>query len=154
MVANHPRSSRNKEGSIMKAPRNSVSVKIMFSMKRRLTGSANSYDFKLRYRNDETTAPVAILRLLLENFIGKVPGQQKHMSGHLFQKSRWRKDWQTHARHITPLLVGTTIDNEIESFSSDLKIIQKRAPFCCRTIGGHTLVLLFQSRNEISQSRF
>ena len=40
-----------------------------------------SRDAELRNRYDETTAPSAIVGLLLENFLGKIPRQEQYVIG-------------------------------------------------------------------------
>src|SRR5690349_6726480 len=90
----------------------------------------------MRERHDETASPLNVLLLLGNDLVGEVPCQQQDIVGLGPHKFVHIENRQRDTRHVKPLLVGASVDDEIEAFGADAEGVEQRASLCCRTVGG------------------
>src|ERR1700761_7024534 len=64
-------------------------------------------------RHDEFSPPHAVLVLLFQDFLSKIPGKHKDIIRHGFEKRLGRTDRKPFSRHIFALLVNVAVDDEI-----------------------------------------
>src|SRR5208337_2048815 len=108
-------------------------------------------DADFRNRDDEMATPLPVFRLLRQNFVSEIPGQQKRVIRHCLQELLWRTDGKMDAGHVSPLLVRTSIDHEIQTFLTDAAVIQERAALGGCAVCDHLGRLALQIREKTAK---
>src|SRR5689334_9305574 len=78
------------------------------------------------YGHDEFSAAVAILLLLMKNFIRKIPTQQQHIVGHFLEQFFGPKDRKAFSGHIKALFMNAAVHYEIHKLVADADVVDHR----------------------------
>ena len=69
-------------------------------------------DPRFGHRDDHLAAGGQIRRLLLDDLVGEVPGEEQEVVGPAFHQDGRVEDRLVGSRHVPPLLVGVAVDDE------------------------------------------
>src|SRR5262245_22958169 len=76
-------------------------------------------------RDDEFASLFAVSLLLIEDFLGKIPGQQQGVAWHFFQEPCGRNNWDVRSGCESALLVGASVGDKVECFISEPKKVKE-----------------------------
>lgn len=108
-------------------------------------------DPRLRNRDDEAPTALSVLRLLRQDFVSEVPGQQKGVIRHCLQELLGRVNGKMDAGHVSSLLVRIAIDDEIQGLLTNAAVIQERAALGGCAVSGNSGPLALQIPEKTAQ---
>src|SRR5262249_12045442 len=83
---------------------------------------------RFRDRHDEPSPAAAVLRLLLDDLVREVPGEDQEIVGLRLQDPLYRDDRDVRARRVEPVLEPAPVGEEVQERSVDPVVVQERVP--------------------------
>src|SRR5258708_5996867 len=113
--------------------------------------TSSLYDRRPGDRNDEFAAALAVLRLLSQDLVGEIPGEQQCVVRLVFAQSRRVEDLQAVNRKSLALFVQTPIDHVLQVLLPDAAVTRQRDTLGGCAIGGNARSAVLQFIQHAAQ---